>query len=81
MKPVLRIRSQIHSLIHGTRPGTSAFHSPACESRQRLKPRMEHNSIPFAQRLESVYACMSLQVYESVVGVLMDSHCHHLRHE
>ena len=30
MQPALGIHSQTHSLIHGTRPGTSAYHSPGC---------------------------------------------------
>ena len=50
MEPVLRIHSQTHSLIHGTRPGTSAYHSPAGNASQILKPHTEYISTPYAQR-------------------------------
>ena len=50
IEPLLGIHSQIHSLIHGTGQGTSAYHSPAGDASQRLKPRTEHRRIPFAQR-------------------------------
>ena len=50
MEPFLGIHSQIHSLIHGTRPGTSAYHSPSGDSSQRLKPRTERIRISSAQR-------------------------------
>ena len=36
MEPVLGIHSQIHSLIDGTRPGTSAHHSPAVSMYARM---------------------------------------------
>lgn len=43
------MQSQPHSLIHGTVPGKTSYHSPVGKSIQRLKPRTERLSIHVAR--------------------------------
>ena len=56
MPPVLGIHSRTRSLIHGTRPGTSAYHSPTSQ--------------PYRRHCLYIYVCMITSVGVGACGGL-----------
>ena len=57
MQPVLGIHSQTHPLIHGTRPGTSAYHSPAAGLHVVTKKRGQASSRVSKDCRKSTHSC------------------------